>query len=95
MREVIAAAGLGWHVTQLGCWAEYRFQPSPPRNGTEASAAADPGLERYFHLHAMNRGVLITPFHNMALMSPVTRTADVDRHTEVFAEAVRNLLGQG
>jgi glutamate-1-semialdehyde 2,1-aminomutase len=95
VREVISAAGLGWHVTQLGCRAEYRFQAGPPRNGTQANAASDAELERYFHLHAMNRGVLITPFHNMALMSPVTRQADVDRHTEVFAEAVRDLLGQG
>jgi glutamate-1-semialdehyde 2,1-aminomutase len=95
VRDVIAEAGLGWHVTQLGCRAEYRFQPGPPGNGTEASAASDAGLERYFHLHAMNRGVLITPFHNMALMSPVTTQADVDRHTEVFAEAVRDLLGGG
>jgi glutamate-1-semialdehyde 2,1-aminomutase len=93
VRDVISAAGLGWHVTQLGCRAEYRFQPAPPRTGTQASAAADATLERYFHLHAMNRGVLITPFHNMALMSPVTRQADVDRHTEVFAEAVADLLG--
>ncbi len=95
VREVISAAGLGWHVTQLGCRAEYRFQAEPPRNGTQANAASDAELESYFHLHAMNRGVLITPFHNMALMSPVTREADVDRHTEVFAEAVRDLLGQG
>jgi glutamate-1-semialdehyde 2,1-aminomutase len=95
VRDVIAAAGLGWHVTQLGCRAEYRFQPGPPGNGTEASAASDAGLERYFHLHAMNRGVLITPFHNMALMSPVTTPADVDRHTEVFAEAVGDLQGGG
>ena len=93
VREVIAGAGVGWHVTQLGCRAEYRFQPDPPRNGSEAHAATDPELERYFHLHAMNRGVLITPFHNMALMSPVTQQADVDRHTEVFAEAVGDLLG--
>ncbi|HCU95063.1 MAG TPA: aspartate aminotransferase family protein, partial [Actinobacteria bacterium] len=55
-------------MTQLGCRAEYRFQPDPPHNGTRAHAASDPALERYFHLHAMNRGVLITPFHNMALM---------------------------
>jgi glutamate-1-semialdehyde 2,1-aminomutase len=92
VREVISAAGLGWHVTQLGCRAEYRFQPEPPSSGTEADAASDADLESYFHLHAMNRGVLITPFHNMALMSPVTTRADVDRHTEVFAEAVRDLL---
>jgi glutamate-1-semialdehyde 2,1-aminomutase len=48
-------------------------------------------LERYLHLHALNRGVLLTPFHNMALMAPTTTEADVDRHTEGFAEAVSSL----
>ena len=84
---------LPWNVVQLGCRAEYRFQPEPARNGTEAHTAADPELERYLHLHALNRGVLLTPFHNMALMSPATTEADVDRHTEVFAEAVAELVG--
>jgi glutamate-1-semialdehyde 2,1-aminomutase len=92
VEQVIGSHGLGWHVTQLGCRAEYRFQPAPPRTGTEAHAAADSELERYYHLHAMNRGVLITPFHNMALMSPVTQEADVDRHTEAFAAATADLL---
>jgi len=78
-----------WSVTQLGCRAEYRFAEA--RNGTEAHAASNPELERYLHLHALNRGVLITPFHNMALMAPTTTAADVDRHTEVFAEAVSSL----
>ena len=92
VEQVISAHGLGWHVTQLGCRAEYRFQAGPPRNGTEAHAAVDSELERYYHLYAMNRGVLITPFHNMALMSPVTTEADVDRHTEAFAAATADLL---
>jgi glutamate-1-semialdehyde aminotransferase len=92
VQDAVHESGLGWHVTQLGCRAEYRFQPGPPRNGTEAYEAADSELERYFHLHAMNRGVLITPFHNMALMSPVTQEADVDRHTAVFREAIADLL---
>jgi glutamate-1-semialdehyde 2,1-aminomutase len=80
-------------VTQLGCRAEYRFQPEPARNGTEAHEAADPELERYLHLHALNRGVMLTPFHNMALMSPATNEADVDRHTEVFDAAAAELTG--
>jgi glutamate-1-semialdehyde aminotransferase len=92
VRDTVAAHGLGWNVTQLGCRAEYRFQPEPARNGTEAHEAADPELERYLHLHALNRGVLLTPFHNMALMGPTTTADDVDRHTEVFAEAVGSLL---
>jgi glutamate-1-semialdehyde 2,1-aminomutase len=83
---------LPWNVTQLGCRAEYRFEPAPARNGTQAHAASNPKLERYLHLHALNRGVLLTPFHNMALMAPTTTEADVDRHTEVFAEAVAELV---
>ena len=90
---MIARTGCRGTSTQLGCRAEYGFSAPPPRNGTEAHAAADPELERYLHLHALNRGVMITPFHNMALMSPATTEADVDRHTEVFAEAVGELAG--
>ena len=92
VREAVAQHGLGWNVTQLGCRAEYRFQPEPAHNGTEAHNASDPELERYLHLHALNRGVLLTPFHNMALMGPTTTAEDVDRHTEVFAEAVATLV---
>jgi glutamate-1-semialdehyde 2,1-aminomutase len=87
----IADSGLPWHVTQLGCRAEYLFGPDRPRNGAEAHAASNAELERYMHLFALNRGILLTPFHNMALMSPATTDADVDRHTEVFREAVIEL----
>jgi glutamate-1-semialdehyde 2,1-aminomutase len=87
----IEESGLPWHVTRLGCRAEYLFGPERPRNGAEAHAASDFALERYMHLFALNRGILLTPFHNMALMSPATTAADVDRHTEVFREAVVEL----
>jgi glutamate-1-semialdehyde 2,1-aminomutase len=89
--EVIAEAGLPWHILRLGCRSEYRFQPSPPRNGAEAAAAAVPELEDFMHAFALNRGVLLTPFHNMALMCPQTTEADIGRHSEVFAEAVAEL----
>ena len=92
VEDVIARHGLPWNVTQLGARAEYRFEPEPARNGTEAHAAADPELERYLHLHALNRGVMLTPFHNMALMSPFTSEDDVDEHTRVLEEAVTDLL---
>ena len=92
VQSVIDENSLPWSVTQLGARAEYRFEAVPARNGTEAHGACDADLERFLHIHALNRGVLITPFHNMALMSPSTTEADVDRHTEVFAEAVRDLL---
>jgi len=88
---VIADHGLAWTVQQLGCRAEYWFCP-PPHDGGEAAAAIDHDLDALMHLYALNRGVLLTPFHNMALMSPVTTAADVDRHTTVFADAVAELL---
>ncbi|HEX4745240.1 MAG TPA: aspartate aminotransferase family protein [Gaiellaceae bacterium] len=87
----IDESGLPWHVTQLGCRAEYLFGPDRPRTGAAAHAASNFELERYMHLFALNRGILLTPFHNMALMSPATTEADVDRHTEVFREAVLEL----
>jgi glutamate-1-semialdehyde 2,1-aminomutase len=89
---VIARSALPWHVQQLGCRAEYWFCP-PPRHGAEAAAAVDPELDAFMHLWALNRGVLLTPFHNMALFSPFHTAADVDRHTEVFDDAVAALVG--
>jgi glutamate-1-semialdehyde 2,1-aminomutase len=86
---VIAEQCLPWIVKRLGCRVEYWFRPMPPRNGGEAAAAVDPDLERYMHLAALNRGILLTPFHNMALLAPAVIEADVDRHTEVFRESVR------
>jgi len=89
---VIAELGLPWIVKRLGCRAEYWFRSAPPRNGGEAAAAVDAELDRYMHLAALNRGVLMTPFHNMALMCPATTAADVDLHTAVFRESVRAVL---
>jgi glutamate-1-semialdehyde 2,1-aminomutase len=83
--------GLPWYVTRLGCRVEYQFRPEPPRTGSEASVGDDPELGRYMHLYALNRGILMTPFHNMALMSPATTAADVDLHTAVFEEAAEEL----
>jgi len=82
---------LPWNVQRLGCRAEYTFCQKPPRNGGESAAAADFTLERLLHLYALNRGVLLTPFHNMALMCPETNPADIDQHTQVFAEAAGEL----
>ena len=89
---VLVAHDVPWHVTRLGARAEYHFVAEPPRNGSALHDAADPELERFLHLWAMNRGVLMTPFHNMALMSPATTEADVDRHTAVFGAAIEALF---
>jgi glutamate-1-semialdehyde 2,1-aminomutase len=88
---VIAERGLDWTVQRLGCRAEYWFCPAP-RTGGEAAAAVDHELDGFMHLYALNRGILLTPFHNMALLCPSHTAADVDRHTEVFAAAVDELL---
>lgn len=85
---------LPWNVQRLGCRAEYTFAAEPPRNGGESAAASDFELERFLHLHALNRGVLLTPFHNMALMCPDTTAADIDHHTKIFAEAIQELVSE-
>ena len=91
VRSVLARYGVPWHITQLGARAEYRFCAAPPRDGGSSALAADAELDEYMHLYTVNRGVLMTPFHNMALMCPATAKADVDTHTEVFAAAVAEL----
>jgi glutamate-1-semialdehyde 2,1-aminomutase len=92
VNDVIAAHGAPWHATRLGCRVEYGFRETPPRNGSEAAASTDRELERFLHLHALNRGILMTPFHNMALMCPATTEADVDDHTRAFSNALDSLF---
>ena len=82
-----------WQVTQLGARGEYSFRPTAPHDGREAAEADDFELQQYLHLHALNRGILVTPFHSMALMCPATSAADVERHTVAFREAVVSLYG--
>jgi len=89
--DAIERHGLPWHVTRLGCRVEYLFRPDRPRTGSEAAAGGDAELDRLIHLYALNRGILLTPFHNMALMSPATTEADVDLHSAVFDEAAKEL----
>ncbi|MEY4980710.1 MAG: hypothetical protein RL174_48 [Actinomycetota bacterium] len=83
---------LPWSINQLGARAEYRFAKPYPINGTAAHESADYELEDFIHLYLANRGVLLTPFHNMALMCPTTTKADIDRHNEVFEEVIQKLV---
>jgi glutamate-1-semialdehyde 2,1-aminomutase len=92
VESVIKEYNLPWIVKRLGNRSEYWFRPRPPKNGGEAAAAVDHELDRYMHLYALNRGILMTPFHNMALISPETTEADVDYHTQVFRDAVKSLV---
>jgi len=91
VQSVIDEFSLDWHVQQLGCRAEYWFCP-PPQNGAEAAKSIDHQLDAYLHLYALNRGFLLTPFHNMVLLSPFHNLAQVDAHTEMFRSAVKSIL---
>ena len=90
---VLSANSVPWSISQLGARAEYRFTAEPPASGGQSAAAADGGLDEYMHLYTLNRGILMTPFHNMALMSPVTTPDDADAHCRVFAAAADELTG--
>jgi glutamate-1-semialdehyde 2,1-aminomutase len=91
-KSVMEKYNLPWHVTRVGCRVEYLFREHAAKNGSEAMAGQDALLDPLIHLYMLNRGVLLTPFHNMALMSPVTTGEHVRRHTEVLEGAICNLL---
>ena len=90
---VIDQFGLPWSIAQLGARSEYRFVDPAPRNGTESYEATDVDLEDYLHLFLLNRGVYLTPFHNMALMSPETTADDVAMHVRLLREGIAELVG--
>lgn len=94
VQETLDRTGLPWSVSRLGARAEYRFASPAPRDGSSSAASADEELDEYLHLYLANRGVLITPFHNMALMCPSTSVEDVALHTRLFGEAVDELVGR-
>jgi glutamate-1-semialdehyde 2,1-aminomutase len=83
---------LPWHVNRLGARGEYLFQGHAARTGGEAARAGDFELEQYIHLRLLNDGFLLTPFHNMALMSPYTTEKDVDAHTAAFRAMCQELV---
>ncbi len=94
LREVIANHELAWSVTELGARCEFQFRATPPRNGAEAEAAFHDNLQRALHLYLINRGMLITPFHNMTLCCPDTQPADVQRLISTLDAALTELLAE-
>ena len=92
VRDIFAQHDLPWSVSQLGARTEYRFSTTAPRNGTEAAEVHDQELDDFFHLYLANRGILLTPFHNMALMCPATTQEQVDAHLAHFEAAVSELV---
>jgi glutamate-1-semialdehyde 2,1-aminomutase len=93
VNAVISDFGLPWSIQRFGARAEYRFASPAPVNGTESRAALDLELDDYLHLYLANRGILLTPFHNMALMCPETTSEDVELHGVLFRDAVKELAG--
>jgi len=83
---------LPWHCSRLGARGEYLFQSTAPKTGKEAADAGDFELEQYVHLRLLNDGFLITPFHNMALVSPQTTLADIAGHTVAFRAMCADLV---
>ena len=90
--KIIKENNLPWHVNRLGCRVEYRFTSDPPRNGAESEAVFDDDLDALVHVYMANRGILLTPFHSMVLISPQTTGEDVILHNQVFAEMVQELV---
>ncbi len=91
-RSLIAKHRLAWSVTELGARSEFQFCPHTPRNGAEAEAAFHDSLQMALHLYLINRGILITPFHNMTLCCPDTTVADVERLIATLDTAINELL---
>jgi glutamate-1-semialdehyde 2,1-aminomutase len=92
-KSIMQAYDLPWQVTRVGCRVEYLFRAKPAKNGSEALAEQDALLDPLIHLFMLNRGILLTPFHNMALLSPETTEGQVARHGEVFEETIKELRG--
>jgi glutamate-1-semialdehyde 2,1-aminomutase len=92
VKKVIDELRLPWVINRLGCRSEYWFCETLPKNGGDAEAAVDAKLDRYMHLAALNRGILMTPFHNMALIAPDITDKEIDYHTQVFRESVMQIL---
>ena len=90
LRGLIARHSLPWCVTQVGARTEFQFCPAPPRSGGEAEGVLDPELEHLIHLGLLNRGVMITPFHNMMLVCPQT----TDEHVAQLIGALDEVLTQ-
>ena len=89
---IIGRHRLPWHVIRIGSRVEYHFCPRPLRDGSEGTSVIDHQVSTYLHLFALNRGVMVFPFHNRALVSPAHSEADIDRHSEVLEAAVGDLV---
>jgi glutamate-1-semialdehyde 2,1-aminomutase len=91
LKSVITKHQLPWCITQIGARVEFQFSAQPPRTGHEAELAFDDALEQCIHLYLLNRGIMITPFHNMMLACPATQVADIDKLTQALDAFIQEL----
>lgn len=91
LERLIETERLPWHVQRVGARLEVGFTRAPARTGRQSVSAMPPLLPEAIRLYLLNRGLLITPFHNMMLMSPVTPAAAVDRLGSAWAQCVNDL----
>ena len=90
--DVIIKHGVPWHVVRVGARVEFMCCPKPPQNGAEAAQVIHQPIDTAIHHYLLNRGLVITPFHNMMLICPSTAKADADRLVEGLDACIGELV---
>jgi glutamate-1-semialdehyde 2,1-aminomutase len=91
LTAIINTYKLPWNITRLGARLELQFCATSPKNAQQAREAQNDTIESAIHLYLLNRGVLLTPFHNMMLICPATTEADINKLVQVFKECLKEL----
>ena len=91
LNALLERHSLPWCITRIGARLELQFCATAPVNAKEARAAQHDELEHAIHLYLLNRGVLLTPFHNMMLVCPETSQADIDKLLRVLDDCLSAL----
>jgi glutamate-1-semialdehyde 2,1-aminomutase len=91
LTAAINAHKLPWNITRLGARLELQFCAVSPKNAQQAREAQNDTIESAIHLYLLNRGVLLTPFHNMMLVCPATTNEDIQKLVRVFNECLKEL----
>jgi glutamate-1-semialdehyde 2,1-aminomutase len=90
--DVIIKHGSPWTVVRVGARVEFMCSPRPPRTGGEAAKVIHQPIDTAVHQYFLNRGIIITPFHNMMLISPSTTAADVELFIETLDRCLTELM---
>ncbi len=91
LTDAINTHNLPWNISRMGARLELQFCAKPPTNAAEARTAQNDTIESAIHLYLLNRGVLLTPFHNMMLICPATTEQDIKKLVVIFNECLNEL----